>query len=137
MDGVAVIAIPSHKASRPQRNAAQRIAQLELAIEIELSKEKPDAVRIAQLGSTIDKIRGGAERKANPAAHRQAKRSDAAVFLAERKDLQRQAAFMYCLAERMTLRLPKSTVREIIEVTKRDFYFTPQRDTAAVARREK
>lgn len=49
--------------SRKPRNAAQRIAQLEAAIEAEWDKDEPDVVRIGQLNATIDKINGRPKRK--------------------------------------------------------------------------
>lgn len=53
--------------TRKPRNAAQRIAQLEAAIEAEWDKEDPDVVRIGQLNATIDKINGRPKRKSEVA----------------------------------------------------------------------
>jgi len=52
---------------RKPRTAAQRIAQIEAAVEKEWDKDEPDVIRIAQLNATISKIRGGSERKTEPA----------------------------------------------------------------------
>lgn len=58
---------PQHQEPKKPRTAAQRIAQLEAAIEQEWEKEEPDPVRVAQLNATIEKIRGRVERKTDPA----------------------------------------------------------------------
>lgn len=52
---------------RKPKNAAQRIAQLESAIEAEWGKDEPDVVRIGQLNATIDKINGRPKRKSEAA----------------------------------------------------------------------
>ncbi|HEY6022092.1 MAG TPA: hypothetical protein VIY48_20160 [Candidatus Paceibacterota bacterium] len=52
---------------RKPKNAAQRIAQLESAIEAEWAKDDPDVVRIGQLNATIDKINGRPKRKSEAA----------------------------------------------------------------------
>jgi len=59
--------------SRKPKNAAQRIAQLEAAIEAEWDKDAPDVVRIGQLNATIDKINGRPKRKTETATPEPAK----------------------------------------------------------------
>lgn len=56
-----------HQEPRKPRNAAQRIAQLEAAIESEWGKDDPDLIKIGQLNATIDKINGRPKRKTEPA----------------------------------------------------------------------
>lgn len=53
--------------SRKPKNAAQRIAQLEEAIEAEWAKDEPDLTRIGQWNATIDKINGRPKRKTEAA----------------------------------------------------------------------
>ena len=57
----------SQEQSRKPKNAAQRIAQLEAAIEAEWGKDEPDLVKVGQWNATIDKINGRPKRKSEAA----------------------------------------------------------------------